>query len=104
MARMHKTEVRKQIMGFLATYDVADAGRYERHVVRVARTWLSMLDARQSVQGLVNRLADEFSVEPPPDYGCGWADLKAKFTAWAIAEQWLNPDGTPPRKASRRRG
>ena len=88
-------------MGFIAAYDCPDAGEYERNVLRIARTWLSLTKATYSVQGIVNRIVDEFSVPPPEDYGCGWIELQEKFKAWAITEQWLNPDGTPPGSHSR---
>jgi hypothetical protein len=79
-------------MAFVATYERPGAGDYERHVARVARTWMSIMKARHSVQGIVNRVVDEFSVPPPDDYGCGWFDLRERFLEWAVREEWLEPD------------
>jgi hypothetical protein len=82
---------RQQAMDLLAACDTPDAAPPERHVARLARTWLSMLGARQSVQGMVNRIMDEFAHTPPEGYGCCWDELKAAFTAWAVAEEWWPP-------------
>ena len=90
-------------MAFIATYDTPDAGAYERHLVRLARTWLSIMKARHSVQGIVDRILDEFTIPPPDDYGAGWDELRKQFTEWAIAEEWCEPDGTRPAPRNRRR-
>ena len=79
-------------MSFIARYDRPGGDDYERHVVRIARTWLSIMKARHSVQRIVDRIIDEFS-DDTPDYGCGWDELRQKFTAWAVEEEWLNGDG-----------
>lgn len=93
-------------MAFLATYDTPAAGAYERHLVRIARTWMNIQKADYSVQGIVNRLMEDFSRPKPDDYGCGWDDLKQLFTEWAIAEQWVKPPSaaaTPAPAPTRRR-
>ena len=56
------------------------------------------MQARQSVQGIVNRIMDEFENTPTEDYGCGWDELKKQFTAWAVTQEWLEPDGRVRRK------
>jgi len=86
-----KRSPRQHAMALIAACDTPDAHPAERHVVRLARSWLAMLDAQQSVQGLVNRIMDEFAHTPAEGYGCMWDDLKAGFTAWAIAEDWWPP-------------
>ena len=92
-------------MAFIAAYDIADPDDYERRMVEIARTWLSIMKAKHSVQGIVNRILDEFTHPTPDDYGSGWIDLKKQFTDWAIAEEWATPaqsDGTFKRKPTRR--
>lgn len=81
---------RKQAFALIATYDRPDALPDEAHIVRIARTWLSIMRARQSVQGIVNRIMDEFAHTDTTDYGCGWEELKKHFIAWAIAHEWLD--------------
>lgn len=83
---------RQQAIEFIAAYDTAEAGEYEQHIVRIARTWLSIMKAKHSVQGIVNRIMDEFDQPVPDGYGGGWQDLKARFTEWAIAEEWYDPN------------
>ena len=101
---MPPNPARKQAFALIATYDRPDAAADERHIVRIARTWLSIMRARQSVQGIVNRIMDEFAHTDPTEYGCGWDELKKHFTAWAIAHEWLEPDGSVPRKSPPRSG
>jgi hypothetical protein len=86
-----RDNARRQAMAFLAAYD-GQTGDDERRVARIARTWLSLLRTRQSVQRMVNDLVEEFYDPDTPPGGCGWEDLRAKFTQWALAEEWLNPD------------
>ena len=85
-------------MAFIAAYERADADAYEKHIVRVARSWLSIMKAKHSVQAIVNRLVLELYDPGTETYGCGWDDLRKKFTRWAIAEKWLDPDSVPPRE------
>lgn len=82
---------RDHAMAFIAAYETQDAGTYEQHVVRIARTWLSIMGSDHSVQGIVDRVMDEFAQPVPAEYGVAWADLREKFAAWAIAEDWLQP-------------
>jgi len=91
MPRMKLDTPRAQAMAFISTYDRPEAGTYERHIVRLARTWLSIMRSRHSIQGIVDRIVDELGQPPPEDYGCGWHELREKFTAWAIREDWLAP-------------
>lgn len=91
----------QQAMDFIALYEHPGADDYENHVVAIARTWRHILRADRGVQGLVNRLTDELNDPAPDHYGCGWQELREKFTSWAINEGWLNPDGSIPRKPSR---
>ena len=91
-------------MAFIAAYDKPDADAYEQHVTRVARTWLRILGAKYSVQGIVDRIMDDFTRPVPDDYGCGWQELRTKFTEWAIAEKWVKPEGdNPPVRRRERR-
>ncbi len=85
---------RKQAFALIATYDRPGAQADERHIVRIAKTWLSIMRAKQSVQGIVNRIMDEFEHTDAESYGCGWDELKKQFTAWAVAHEWLEPDGS----------
>ena len=80
---------RNEAMAFIAAYDHPDADAYERRITSIARTWLSIMLARHSVQGVVDRIMDEFTQPTPPDYGSGWDDLKLKFTAWATVNGWV---------------
>ena len=89
---MEPKTYRDHAMDFIAAYDKPDADVYEKHVVRISRTWLSIMKARHSVQGIVNRIMDEFSVAAPDEYGCGWDELRKKFTAWAVKNDWWQPD------------
>lgn len=77
-------------MAFIATYDRPDNDEYEKHVVRIARQWVTIQRPNQATQRIVDRLMDELAQPPPSDYGCGWSDLKVKFAAWAKAEGWLD--------------
>ena len=86
---------RDQAMDFIATYERPDADAYEKHIVRIARTWLSIMKSKHSVQAIVNRLVLELHDPKPEGYGCGWDDLREKFTRWAIKEEWLDPEKVP---------
>ncbi len=77
----------------MAAYDKPDATDADRHIVRIARSWLRLMKSRHAVQGIVNRIMDELNAAEGEDYGCGWDDLKKKFFAWAIAEGWLEKNG-----------
>ena len=76
-------------MAFVAAYDVPDGGRYEKHVVKLSRKWLSILASPLTTQGVVDKLLDEVSIPRPDDYGCAWDDLKRAIETWAAAEDWL---------------
>ncbi len=89
---------RKQAFGLIATYDHTKAQADEKHIVRIAKTWLSIMRSRQSVQGIVNRIMDEFENTDTTDYGCGWDELRKHFTTWAVTNEWLEPDGSVPKK------
>jgi len=80
---------REQAIAFIATYDTPDGGAYERHVVRVARTWLRIMNTTMPVQGIVDRIMEEFDAPETDDYGCGWDAIRKNFTQWAVAEEWL---------------
>lgn len=80
-------------MAFIATYDRHGNDEYERHVARIARQWVTIQRPGQATQRVVDRLMDELAQPVPPDYGCGWAELKSAFTAWAKAEGWLDKPG-----------
>lgn len=86
-----KAKAYDQAMAFIAAYDRPDAGPYERHVVQIARTWLRMQGARYPLRALVNRIMEEFSRPVPPEYGCGWAELRRQFTEWAVSEHLWDP-------------
>ena len=88
---MPRERARRQAMAFLAAYADRD-GDDERRIARIARTWLSLLIARQSVQRMVDDLIEEFYNSGDTGGGCGWDDLRRKFTQWAVAEEWLDPD------------
>ena len=95
---MPPVAARKQAFALIATYDRPGAHPDERHIVRIAKTWLSIMKARQSVQGIVNRIMDEFENTDTEGYGCGWDELVKQFTLWAVTQEWLEPDGRVPRK------
>ncbi len=80
-------------MAFVAAYDVSDSGRYEKHVVRLARKWISIMASPLPTQGVVDKLLDEFSLPRPDDYGCAWDDLNKAVTALAGSEEWLASGG-----------
>ena len=82
---------RKQALGFLAAYDTPGADAGDRQLVRIARTWLSIIDANYPVQRIVDGIMDEFESADPDQHGCGWQDLRKKFTAWAVREEWIPP-------------
>ena len=48
-----------QAITFIAAYEHADAGVYEKHVVRLARRWLRTMNSRHTTQGVVNKLLEE---------------------------------------------
>ena len=79
-------------MAFVAAYDVPGAGRYEKHVVRLSRKWLSVMASPLTTQGVVDKLLDELSLPRPDDYGCAWDDLGKAVKSWAVSEEWLSPD------------
>ena len=85
----------KQAITFIATYDRPDADASDRQIVRTARTWLRIMRSRHAVQGIVNRVVEELYDDNSPGNGCGWDDLREKFTAWAIAEDWLSKVPSP---------
>lgn len=78
---------RDEAIAFIATYDTPDAGAYERHVVRVARTWLRIMRTTLPVQGIVDRIMEEFDAPETDDYGCGWDAIRKSFSKWAAAEE-----------------
>jgi hypothetical protein len=80
---------RDKAFSFVAAYDQPGADRYEKHVARIARRWLSLMHSRRTTQGLVNNLLGEFADTPPADYGCAWEDLKDAVIAWAKESGWL---------------
>ncbi len=100
---MTSDAARKQAFALIATYDHASAYADELHIVRIAKTWLSIMRSRQSVQGIVNRIMDDFENTDTEGYGCGWDELKKHFTAWAVTHEWLEPDGSVPEKKTARR-
>ncbi|MCK5851198.1 MAG: hypothetical protein KAH23_09810 [Kiritimatiellae bacterium] len=85
-----KTQVPdKQAMEFIAAYDKPNSDKYDRHIVKIAKTWRSIMRSRQSVQKIVDGIMEDFDDPKPDDYGCGWDELKEKFTAWAVAAEWV---------------
>ena len=83
---------KQQAIDFIAAYDGPDADRYDKEIVRIARSWLSILASRHSVQRVVDRMLDELENPPEGCEGCGWDDLRKKFRAWAVAEDWIATD------------
>ncbi len=79
-------------MAFLAAYERPDGDDEDRRVARLARTWLSLLGARHAVQSLVDTVIEELFDPQGPAGGCGWEDLRRKFTQWAVATEWIDPD------------
>ena len=57
---MPPDNARKQAFALLATYDRPEATPDELHIVRISKTWISIMRARQSVQGIVNRIMERF--------------------------------------------
>ncbi|MBT3295682.1 MAG: hypothetical protein HN383_10450 [Verrucomicrobia bacterium] len=98
---MTPDDAKKQAFALLATYDRPEATPDELHIVRIASTWISIMRARQSVQGIVNRIMDDFENTDTEEYGCGWDELVKQFTAWAVTQEWLEEDGTVPEKRGR---
>jgi hypothetical protein len=89
---------RDRAIVYIAGYETADAGRYEREVTRVARRWLGMLGSRHTTQGMVNKLLDEVASTDAADFGCAWDDLKRDLHRWALEEGWLEPPGATPHR------
>ena len=83
-----------QAMSFIATYEHSDADTYERHVVRIARIWLSIIKSKHSVQVIVNHLVFELYDPKTKGYGCGWDALRKQFIHWAITEKWIDQKNT----------
>jgi hypothetical protein len=82
-------------MAFIATYDIPEADASDRQIVRIARTWLRIMKSKAAVQGIVNRVVEELYDENSPGNGCGWDDLRDKFTAWALNEACLEAIPAP---------
>lgn len=80
---------RDKAMAVIATYEVADAGVYEREMVRLARRWLYVMRSRHTTQGMIDKLIEEFDL-PPDDCGAGWDVLRGHVIEWATAEDWLD--------------
>lgn len=102
-----REQARRDAMAFLAAYEGEDRHEADRRLARIARGWLSILRVRGPVMGIVDRLMDELYEEPAADVGCGWEDLRRKFTAWALAEEWIDPQdrrltGASPAPAPRK--
>ena len=102
---MNRNEAaRRQAMEFIAAYDGPGRGEEEQRLARIARTWHSLIGSRQPVQGIVEGLLDELYDDALPPGGCGWEDLRRKFTRWALNEEWLlssdprlgTSSGSPP--------
>ena len=89
---MKKLTADQQAMAFIATYDKPHSDRYDRHIVKIAKTWRSIMRSRQSVQKIVDSLMDDFNDPKPDDYGCGWDEIKEKFTDWAIKTEWVKAE------------
>ncbi|MBM4143784.1 MAG: hypothetical protein FJ225_09380 [Lentisphaerae bacterium] len=82
---------REHAVAFIAAYDTPEAGAYEKHVVRVARSWLRIMRSDRPAKGIVDRIMQEFAEPRPADYGCGWDTLRERFTEWAVTEEWIDP-------------
>jgi hypothetical protein len=74
---------------FLATYDRPGCSPDERHIVRIATTWLQLLAAEVYAEGLVEEIIADFREPVPPGYGSGWLELRDAFTIWARKEEYL---------------
>ena len=81
---------RAQALAFIAAYEHDQSDDYERQIVRIAQTWLKIMNSRQPVHGFVDRLYRELKECDEASMGAAWADLQQKFTAWAVAEEWLD--------------
>lgn len=86
---------RKTAMSTIATYDRTEADEMERRLVRLARSWLRVINARKPQQGMVNHVFQELVRDPPEDANCGWDLLGRAFVEWALAEEWLEPQDLP---------
>jgi len=93
-----RKEHRKIARGFIATYDHEAADDYEQHLTRLAKNWLRLIGTYEPAQQMIDDMLAELSDEPPADYGVGWNELKAAFFAWAVDEEWIDPQ--PPEAAS----
>lgn len=74
---------------FLATYDRPGCSPDERHIVRIATTWLQLLAAEVYAEGLVEEIIADFREPVPQGYGSGWVELREAFTSWAQKEEYL---------------
>ena len=74
---------------FLATYDRPGCSPDERHIVRIATTWLQLLAAEVYAEGLVEEIIADFKEPVPQGYGSGWVELREAFTSWAQKEEYL---------------
>jgi len=95
---------KRRAMHLIARYDQPDMGAYERHIVRLARIWHSIIGARRPVQGIVATVYDELQQVVPSDYGLGWDELKEQFTAWGLDAGWITVDETSGRPVVTRPG
>ena|GEM_PF-1436532 len=86
---------RKTAMSVIASYDRPDADEMERRLVRLARSWLRVIGARQPQQSMVTRIFQDLVLDPPEDANCGWDLLGRTFVDWALAEEWLEPQDLP---------
>ncbi len=75
-------------MGFIAAYDHGDGSAEDRQLVRIARTWHTLLGKATLAHGIVDRLLDELYGH---EGGCGWDALRRKLTAWALEGEWIEP-------------
>lgn len=84
-----RKEYRTRARSLIATYDIEDAGDYERHIVRIATSWLRLVGTYEPAQQMIDDILAELEDEPPKDYGVGWDELKEGFLTWARDEEWL---------------
>jgi len=68
---------------FLAAYSKPDASEYERHLVAIARRWVTFLDSPNPSPDEVAQVLSELRAPVPEDYGSGWLDLRMGFEWWA---------------------
>jgi len=86
---MTRKQVNELTMQLLATYDIEDAGRYEKHMTSIARRWRSALRSKQSIKRIVMTIREELREDGHDDYGCGWEDLAVDFERWGRQEGWI---------------